>query len=894
MAVNGIRMDHATLHIGRYRLHPIQGLSDDGREVHVTPKSLAVLAALARQPGRIVPKQELFRTVWAGTIVTDAALTSCIRELRLALDDDARNPRYIKTVHRRGYRLLVDGVNAGGTRSLSSRSGAIPGQAAALEQLSAAAARVSDATTEAVVVTGPPGAGKSTLLHYFIDCLSGPDDWLVCHAACSDSADACRPLLDMLEQLCRGPSGMAVSSQLRHEAPAWLAELATGLTPAERHALLQKTLGATAKWRNHELRRALTTLAAHTPLVMYFEDFDRCDTETLEFVANLLGDAGNASILLLATCPDANNGHFGSLLELAPAVAGRITEIELEPLDQGAPGAASPTWRPRLDRLDGTARQALEAASVAGIRFTAAEVAAAINLPEDEVTFALQGVEQQSEIVTQRSRQSWPDGTDTSVFTFRSPLDRAAVLEQVPSPRQSGLHRKMGRRLLDGWAAHPAHVVSRLAWHFEQAGELELAVEFRYRTGALARRRGSHAVALKNFRRAQALLESLPTSSDRDLHTAKLCTAIGRELTLTQGLDSVEANRLYRRGLELSQKLTASTDLCSIVWRLWVFYLNRGPLRTTVELARRLLALGRHLDDPALLLQAYHAHWGTALMLGEMPAVIEQTRLGMAVCGAGVNGSLVLTTGCTLHDAHLSDHHAGICAGFFSAWAEGMTGRKRVAVRSLDAAISHARDIEHPFTLAIALVMAAGALAACGDVGLTQLRAREARSIAQQRGFAAVQAWASIYEGWARVELGDAVDGMDLLREGLSSAGQFGMTLFRPFQLMLAAAAQMQCGQLADAARSLEEAFAIAARVGDRLALAELYRLRGELNRQISGGKGDRSHVERDLVTARDIARSQGADLWEKRAVASLERYRAGGGAEPGVTAGLAGKVGSY
>jgi DNA-binding winged helix-turn-helix (wHTH) protein/tetratricopeptide (TPR) repeat protein len=884
-------MDQAPLRFGRYRLHPIQGLSDRGREVRVTPRSLAVLTALARQPGRIVTKQELFRTVWADTIVTDAALTSCIRELRRALDDDARNPRYIETVHRRGYRLLVNGVHSGGMRSAESRFEVPPGQADALEQLRAAAARVSDASIEAVVVTGPPGAGKSTLMRHFIDRLSGPDDWLVCHASCSDPADAWRPLYDMLEQLCRGPSGMAVSSQLRREAPAWLAELATGLTPPERHALALMTSGATARWRNRELHRALTTLAASTPLAMYFEDFDRCDTETLAFVASLLRDAGNASILLLATCSNADNGDSGGLPEFAPAVAGRITEIELEPPDQGAPGADWRAWRPRLDRLDGTARHALEGASVAGMRFTAAEVAAAIDLPEEEVRFALQQVEQQSGIVSQRGRQGWPDGTDTSEFTFRNPLDRAAVLERVPSPRRSEMHRKMGRRLLGGWAAHPSQVASRLAWHFEQAGELGEAVEFRYRTGALARRRGSHAVALKNFRRARVLLESLPPSGDRDLQTAKLCTAIGRELTSTRGLDSAEANRLYGQALELSRNLPASADLCSIVWRLWVFHLNRGPLRTSVELAGRLQALGRHFDDPALLLQAYHAGWGTALMLGELPAVLEQTRLGMAVCGSGVNGSLALTTGCTLHDAHLSDHHAGICAGFFAAWAEGLSGHRRIAVRSLDAAISHARDIEHPFSLAIALTMAAGALAACGDVGLTQLRAREARCIARQRGFAAVQAWASIYEGWAGVELGDAVAGIDLLREGLSSAGRFGMTLFRPFHLTLAAAAEMQCGQLENAARNLEEAFAIAEQVGDRLALAEMHRLRGELNRQIAGSERARRQVEQDLDTAMEIARSQGAVLWEKRALASLERYRAGGGAELRVTAGLAGKV---
>ena len=44
---------------------------------------------------------------WVGCVVSDDALTSCIQELRGALKDDARRPRYIETHHRRGYRLLV-------------------------------------------------------------------------------------------------------------------------------------------------------------------------------------------------------------------------------------------------------------------------------------------------------------------------------------------------------------------------------------------------------------------------------------------------------------------------------------------------------------------------------------------------------------------------------------------------------------------------------------------------------------------------------------------------------------------------------------------------------------------------------------------------------------------
>src|SRR6185369_10693665 len=53
-----------------------------------------------------VAKADLFASVWKDTAVTDEALTSCIQELRKALEDDARQPRFIETRHRRGYRFV--------------------------------------------------------------------------------------------------------------------------------------------------------------------------------------------------------------------------------------------------------------------------------------------------------------------------------------------------------------------------------------------------------------------------------------------------------------------------------------------------------------------------------------------------------------------------------------------------------------------------------------------------------------------------------------------------------------------------------------------------------------------------------------------------------------------
>jgi len=77
-------------------------------EVRLTPKASAVLKALVMQAGTPVSKDDLFASVWSGTAVSDDALTSCIQELRRALEDDARQPRFIETRHRRGYRFIAE------------------------------------------------------------------------------------------------------------------------------------------------------------------------------------------------------------------------------------------------------------------------------------------------------------------------------------------------------------------------------------------------------------------------------------------------------------------------------------------------------------------------------------------------------------------------------------------------------------------------------------------------------------------------------------------------------------------------------------------------------------------------------------------------------------------
>jgi DNA-binding winged helix-turn-helix (wHTH) protein len=81
-------------------------LSRDGAEVALPPRVLGVLEVLIARPGEIVARQDLLDGVWKDAFVTDTSLAEAISFLRQALGDDPQAPRYIQTVHRRGYRFL--------------------------------------------------------------------------------------------------------------------------------------------------------------------------------------------------------------------------------------------------------------------------------------------------------------------------------------------------------------------------------------------------------------------------------------------------------------------------------------------------------------------------------------------------------------------------------------------------------------------------------------------------------------------------------------------------------------------------------------------------------------------------------------------------------------------
>jgi DNA-binding winged helix-turn-helix (wHTH) protein len=118
--------DEPPLVFGPFRLEIADAtLWHGSQSLPLTPKAFSVLQCLVQRRGRLVTKDELYNAVWPGVFVGDAVLKVCVLEIRRVLADDAKAPRYIETVHRRGYRFIAPVTEAPESRPAAAAAPAV-------------------------------------------------------------------------------------------------------------------------------------------------------------------------------------------------------------------------------------------------------------------------------------------------------------------------------------------------------------------------------------------------------------------------------------------------------------------------------------------------------------------------------------------------------------------------------------------------------------------------------------------------------------------------------------------------------------------------------------------------------------------------------------------------
>ena len=275
----------------------------DGKPVALAPTPFAVLCTLVRQQGSLLTKNALLDQVWGHQFVSDSVLKTAISDLRTVLDDDPRQPRFIETVSRKGYRFIAPTVTGTspskepGTRNLQPKW--FVGRTEALGRLHSAWERACNGQRAVVWIAGEPGIGKTTLIDHFI---AGLGDIAGARGQCVETygpGEPYLPVLEALARLCRDDDALA--PLLRAVAPTWMLQLPWLSTADERDALRRDLAGVGQDRMLREMGEVLDRYTERGPLLLVTEDLHWGDRATIQLIDYIARRRGPARLMWLSS-----------------------------------------------------------------------------------------------------------------------------------------------------------------------------------------------------------------------------------------------------------------------------------------------------------------------------------------------------------------------------------------------------------------------------------------------------------------------------------------------------------------------------------------------------------------------------------------------------------------
>jgi predicted ATPase len=319
---------------------------------------------------------------------------------------------------------------------------------------------------------------------------------------------------------------------------------------------------------------------------------------------------------------------------------------------------------------------------------------------------------------------------------------------------------------------------------------------------------------------------------------------------------------VYTRARELCQQLEATPELFRVLRGLFGYYEVQAEVQIAREIAEQLFHLVQHLHNPMLFVEAHRALGDVLYYLGEFSLARQHLEQGLALYTAEQHHQHALLYGQDPGVGCLTYLAATLC----------LLGYPDQALARSQQALTLAQQRAHPFSLIMALSVAAGVHCYRREPQAVQECAETALALARKHEFTLLEALSLILQGWALAEQAQAEAGIAQIHQGLAASQATGAKLNRPFYLTLLAQAYGRAGQPAEGLRVVAEALVAVQHTGVREHEAEIYRLRGELLLQ-SGVEESRSPgVEDCFRQALAIARRQQAKSLELRAALSLAR----------------------
>jgi predicted ATPase len=510
----------------------------------------------------------------------------------------------------------------------------------------------------------------------------------------------------------------------------------------------------------------------------------------------------------------------------------------------------------RLDRL-GTAKGIAQWGATLGRQFSYTLLQAVSQ--REEVTLQRElGRLVEAELLYQRGVV--PQAT----YLFKHALVQEAAYRSLLRSTRQYYHQRAARVLTEQFPETAETHPELIAHHYTEAACHEQAVPYWQRAGQRAIERSAHVEAVAHLTQGLDVLMTLPETRERARHELALRLALGTSLSVTKGWPAPEVGKAYSRAQHLCQQLGETAQLFPVLWGLWHFHAVRGEPQTARELGEQLLTLARQHQEPTYFLAAHFMLGGALIQLGALDPALTHWEQTFALYDRQQHHALT----------YLFGADPGVFSLVFASHTLWLRGYPDQALMRSRQALELARDLSHPFSLALAHCYAAMLHQFRREPRLVQQQAEAAISLCTEQGYTYYLAWASLLRGWAlTAQSADRAseDPMAQVQQGFTDLLATGAGIREAYYRALLAEAAGSRGDSAAGQQLLAEAFAAVQRTEERYWEAELYRLQGEL----LGQEAERPQwegAEAHFLQALEVARGQQAKSLELRAAMSLGR----------------------
>lgn len=527
-----------------------------------------------------------------------------------------------------------------------------------------------------VFLSGEIGAGKTAAIESWARGIENLAEVRVAKGQCFEqfgAGEAYLPILSALTQLCRGGEDRELTGLLRRYAPTWLVHMPSVIDPEERELLLRETLGATRERMLREMAEALEAVAAKTPLLFVIEDLHWSDYSTLDLVSLLARRVEPASLMLVGTYrPVELNVSQHPLRQVKQELQsrGQCCEVPVELFDEqavaevlgsrlphlgenrdivaalhrrtggnplflrnvidyladrgdgesaglgdvqsGVPDTIRGLIEVQVDRLEPEEKERLEAASVAGIEFSALAVAAALDEEPVGVEEGCEKLHRRYHFLRPLKVQELPDGSVATRFGFEHSLYQSVVYDRISPARRVRFHRRIADRGEAIYGDRVGEIAAELAGHFEEGRDNLRASRYRLLAAEVDSRRFANREAIGHLESAIALAESGPRNEvwiERWIETLRQLGLVRRSMGDMKGAaQTFQAMvRLASDHDRLSERIQGLLYLVSVL-----FWMGRDRCLDTSDEAVR---LSERLEDRLLRAhtRGYCSHWNLNL-----------------------------------------------------------------------------------------------------------------------------------------------------------------------------------------------------------------------------------------------------------------------------------------